>query len=70
MLPCKIQNEGWLVVLRTNVALAIFQPYRDLKAGNNQSLKSLRRDRESHPVPLASLIKSVTTVPSLLLQND
>ena len=31
----------WLVVLRINVDLAIFQPYRylDLEAGNNQSLK-------------------------------
>ena len=28
-----------LVVLRTNADLAIFQPYLDLKAGNNQSLK-------------------------------
>ena len=31
---------GWLVVLRIYVALAIFQPYRDLEAGDNQSLKS------------------------------
>ena len=31
---------GWLVVLRIYVASAIFQPYRDLKAGDNQSLKS------------------------------
>ena len=30
---------GWLVVLRINVDLAIFQPYLDLKAGDNQSLK-------------------------------
>ena len=29
----------WLVVLRINVDLAIFQPYRDLEAGDNQSLK-------------------------------
>ena len=30
---------GWLVVLRINVDLAIFQPYLDLEAGENQSLK-------------------------------
>ena len=28
-----------LVVLRVYVALAIFQPFRDLEAGDNQSLK-------------------------------
>ena len=31
--------KGWLVVLRINVDLAIFQPYLDLEAGDNQSLK-------------------------------
>ena len=37
MLPlCLI---GWLVVLRINVDLAVFQPYLDLEAGDNQSLK-------------------------------
>ena len=30
---------GWLVVLRINVDLAIFRPYLDLEAGDNQSLK-------------------------------
>ena len=30
---------GSLVVLRINVDLAIFQPYLDLEAGDNQSLK-------------------------------
>ena len=30
---------GWLVVLRINVDLAVFQPYLDLEAGYNQSLK-------------------------------
>ena len=30
---------GWLVVLRINVDLAIFQPYLDLEAGDNQYLK-------------------------------
>ena len=32
-------QTGWLVVLRINVDLAIFQPYLDLEAGDNQSLK-------------------------------
>ena len=31
---------GWLVVLRIYVALTIFQPDRDLEAGDKQSLKS------------------------------
>ena len=31
---------AWLVILRIYVALAIFQPYRDMEAGENQSLKS------------------------------
>ena len=30
---------GWLVILRIYVALAVFQPYRDLEGGDNQSLK-------------------------------
>ena len=30
---------GWLVVFRINVDLAIFQPYLDLEAGDNQSRK-------------------------------
>ena len=34
-----IKVRGWLVVLRINVDLAIFQPYLDLEAGDNQSLK-------------------------------
>ena len=34
-----MQRVGWLVVLRINVDLAIFQPYLDLEAGDNQSLK-------------------------------
>ena len=31
---------SWLVVLRIYVTLAVFEPYRDLEAGGNQSLKS------------------------------
>ena len=31
--------DGWLVVFRINVDLAIFQPYLDMEAGDNQSLK-------------------------------
>ena len=29
---------GWLVVLRIYGALVVFQPYRDMEAGDNQSL--------------------------------
>ena len=36
LLPAKFR---WLVVLSINVDLAIFQPYLDLEAGDNQSLK-------------------------------
>ena len=32
-------RNGWLVVLRINVDLTIFQSYLDLEAGDNQSLK-------------------------------
>ena len=43
---------GWLVVLRIYVALAVFQPYRDLEAGDNQSLKFKWRGRESNHMNL------------------
>ena len=32
--------HGWLVVLMIYVVSAVFQPYHDLEAGDNQSLKS------------------------------
>ena len=60
-------NLGWLVVLRTNVDLVIFQPYLDLEAGDNQSLKiRVARGGESNPGPLAPQAKSLTTRPTLL----
>ena len=31
---------SWFIVLRIYIALPIFQPYHDLEAGDNQSLKS------------------------------
>ena len=40
---------GWLVILRIYIALALFQPYRDLEAGDNQSLIFKWWDRESNP---------------------
>ena len=41
MSSCCFCRLGWLlVVLRINVDLAIFQPYLDLEAGDNQSLKN------------------------------
>ena len=54
---------GWLVVLRIYVVLAVFQPYHDLKAGDNQYLKFKWRDRESNPGPSAPQAKSLTTPP-------
>ena len=56
-----------LVVFRIYVALAVFQPYRDLEAGDNQSLKFKRRDLESNSGPLAPQAKSLTTQPPPLL---
>ena len=58
---------GWLVVLRIYVALAVIQPYRDLEAGDNQSLKFKWRGGESIPGPLAPQAKSLTTRPPPLL---
>ena len=58
----------WLVVLGIYVALAVFQPYRDLEAGDNQSLKFKWRGGESNPRPLASQAKSLTTQPPPLLK--
>ena len=52
---------GWLVVSRIYVALAVFQPYRELEAVDNQSLKFEWRGRESNPGPLALEAKSLTT---------
>ena len=54
---------GWLVVLRIYVALAVFRPYRDFDAGDNQSLKFKLRDRESNPGPHAPQAKRSTTRP-------
>ena len=52
-----------LVLLRIYVALAVFQPYRDLEAGDNQSLKFKGRGGELNPGPLAPQAKSLTTRP-------
>ena len=60
-------QSSWLVVLRIYVALAVFQPYRDLEAGDNQSLKFKCRGGESNPGPLAPKAKSLTTRPLPLL---
>ena len=60
---------GWLVVFRTNVDLAIFQPYLDLEAGDNQSLKIqvARRGIEPRSSCSASqeLNHSATTAPHM-----
>ena len=62
----KISVTIWLVVrlvvLRIYVAkLAVFQPYRDLEAGDNQSLKLKWRGGEMNPGPLAPQAKILTT---------
>ena len=54
---------SWLVVLRIYVALAVFQPYHDLEAEDNQSLKFKWRDWILNPGPLAPQARSLTTRP-------
>ena len=61
------EDVGWLVVLRIYVALAVLQPYCDLEAGDNQSLKFKQRGGESNPGPLAPQAKSLTTGPPPLI---
>ena len=57
----------WLVLLRIYVALiAVFQPYRDLETGDNQSVIFKWLGGESNPGPLAPQAKSLTTRPPLL----
>ena len=68
---CVLGGEGGggqgFIVLKIYVALAVFQPYRDLEAGDNQSLKYKWRGRESNPGPLAPQAKHLTTrLPPLL----
>ena len=66
----KIHNDkGWLVgcFFFINVDLAIFQPYLDLEAGDNQSLKIQVARRGIEPGPLAPQAESLTTRPPLFL---
>ena len=49
----------WLVVLRINVDLAIFQPYLDLEAGDNQSLKIQVARPEIEPRSSCSAIQEL-----------
>ena len=64
---CSIVGLWIEINLRIFVALAIFQPYRDLGARDNQFLKSWRRDPESNPGALGpqpkELIKYTTAAP-------
>ena len=60
------QLVAWLVVLRINVDLAIFQPYLDLEAGDNQYLKIQVARSGIEPRSLALQAKSLTTRPPLL----
>ena len=58
----------WLVVMSINAALAVFQLYRDLEAGDNQSLKFKcwgGESNDSNPGPIALQAKSLTTRPPL-----
>ena len=61
---------GWLIVLRIKVDLAIFQPYLDLEAGDNQSLKIQVAGPEIKPRSSCSasqeLNHSATTAPNYL----
>ena len=52
--------DCWLVVLRINVDIAIFQPYLDLEAGDNQSLKIQVARLGINPGPLSPQAKSLT----------
>ena len=58
-IPQRHRLVDWLIVMMIYVALAIFQLYRNLEAGDNQTLKSKRRDLESNPGTLAPQAKSL-----------
>ena len=55
-----------LFFFRIYVDLAVFQPYLDLEAGDNQPLKIQVVRQGTEPGPLAPQAKSLTTRPSLL----
>ena len=61
---------AWLKVLNLRIKSFTSQPYRDLEAGDNQSLKSYRRDRESNPGSLAPQAKNLATTPPLLRRHS
>ena len=65
---------GWLVVLRINVDLAIFEPYLDSEAGNNQSLKVQVARPGIEPRSSYSgsqeLNHSATVAPTSVIAND
>ena len=46
---------GWLIVLRIYVASAVFQPYHDLEAGDNQSLKIQELNHSATSAPYTAL---------------
>ena len=55
----RLYIHGWLII----------RQYRELEAGENQSLKSERRDQESNSGPIAPQAKSLTTTSTLLLHS-
>ena len=66
LLPVKFHqipfsSFNWFVVLRINVASAVFQPYLDLEAGDNQSLKIHVARPGIKPRSLALQAKCLTT---------
>ena len=60
---------SWLVVLRINVDLAIFQPYLDLKAGDNQSLKIQVARPGIEPRPSCSAIQELNRCFRIVIQE-
>ena len=64
-----ILKINWLVVLKIYVALAIFQLYRNLEAGDNQSLKSLWRtgNRTEKLEPQGALIAHLSTMSTFVI---
>ena len=64
------RQVGWLVVLRINVDLAIFQSYVDFEAGDNQSLKIQVANRTRSSCSASQeLYHSATAAPQIQIGN-
>ena len=65
-----ISNVGWLVgCFFINVDLAIFQPYLDLEAGDNQSLKIQVARRGIEPRSASQELNHSATAAPILSNN-